>query len=96
MLTNEQRDNLIIYLNRLEDEEKTKYWIDNQANCVYKSSDKDGDLEYNWYYFKSKRVWMCRVYDYEQAKNGGGFLRQLAFTKEKEDLKQINKQWNVL
>lgn len=87
------RDNLINYLNSQTDEQKDLFWFNNKREM--KPSNKDGMLEYNWYYFPKKYIWMCKVYDYDQMKEGNGLVRQIVFFKERQNLTK-NKQWSVL
>lgn len=89
-----EKDNLVNYLNSLSDNEKDSYWIREEKQM--KRPDKDGMLEYTWYYFPKKDIWVTRVYDYDQMKEGGGFLSRVVFFKERQNLTQINKQWSVL
>lgn len=89
-----ERDNLVNYLNSLSTDEKDSYWIREEKQM--KRSDKDGMIEYTWYYFPNKNIWCCRVYDYDQMREGNGFLKQVVYFKERVDLIQINKQWSVL
>lgn len=92
----EERGKLVTKLNFLHEDEKLSWWLNHQSGCKMKAPNKDGELEFNWYHFTKQNIWMCRVYDYEQAKIGEGFLREVLYFTEKENLTQIYKQWSVL
>lgn len=79
----DQKQKAILALNSYPNEQKNNFWLSNQDSCSYESSEKDGSLEYNWFYFKNHNIWMCRVYDYEQMKDGDGFLSRIIFTIDK-------------
>lgn len=89
-----EKDELVNYLNSLSDDEKDSYWIKNEKQM--KRPDKDEMIEYTWYYFPKKDIWVCRVYDYDQMREGNGFLKQVVYFTERQDITLINKQWSVL
>lgn len=90
-----ESDKLVTRLNFLSTEEKTDYWLNNQLGCKFDSSIKEDDLEFNWFHFTKQNIWGCRVYDYQQLKEGNGVLREVLYFKEKEKLTKLYKQWSV-
>ena len=90
----DQRSELIKNLNFLTDDEKIEYWLQNQIGCKYTDSIKSGQFEFNWFHFTNQNIWMCKIYDFEQAKRGLGFVREVLFFKDKENLVEIYKQWS--
>lgn len=81
-----KRSNLVNRLNSLTQEDRIDYWLNNISNNELRHIESDNPLEYNWYYFKNDDIWMCKVLDYDQAKEGKGYLRQVVCFEHKQDL----------
>lgn len=85
----EERDNLILQLNLKTNDEKDSFWLSNERQ--YKDSEKDGDLEFNWYFFTKLDIWMCKIYDYTRMKRGQDLVKEILFLNDKEEIKKYYK-----
>ena len=90
-----ERDKLVTRLNFSTLDEKTNYWTSHQDGCIYKHSIRQEELEFNWFHFTIQNIWMCRIYDFDQAKRGEGFIRDILYFKDKQELTKIYKEWSA-
>ena len=90
-----ERDKLVTRLNFSTLDEKTNYWTSHQDCCIYKHSIRQEELEFNWFHFTIQNIWMCRIYDFDQAKRGEGFIRDILYFKDKQELTKIYKEWSA-
>lgn len=86
-----EKRELVNFLNTKTIEEKESFWFKNKR--IYKSCEKDGQLEYNWFYFVKIDIWMCELHDYDRFKEGNDIISDIVFFEEKRDFKELNKQW---